>query len=90
MTGDIEQILGRKGQTRQRAVRPSFDMDARAGNKGIDVIRHVGPQDASRRSSIRLEYRSMNNQESVLRKQRAIARVILNNPVFSTPFSTQR
>ena len=30
----------------------------------------------------------MNNQKSVLRKQRAIARVILNNPVFSTPFST--
>jgi len=40
VSGDVEQILGRKGQTGERPVLISFDAQPRTGNKRIDVVRH--------------------------------------------------
>ncbi len=37
---NVEEILGRKRQAGERPAGPPLEMDARTGNKGIDVVWH--------------------------------------------------
>jgi hypothetical protein len=50
VTRNIEQVLGGKRQTGKRPTPTPFDVNASVGDKGIDVILHVGPQDAGQKS----------------------------------------